>query len=60
MENKDSERKVLISAKVPADLEERIKHIADKETRTLSNTIHILLESHPLLIDAKKEVALAK
>ncbi len=60
MENINSERKVLISAKVPVELEEILKRIADKETRTVSNVIHVLLESHALVIDAKNETALAK
>jgi hypothetical protein len=60
MEAQNSEQKVLVSSKVPVELEALIKSYADREKRTVSNAVYLLLESHPLLVDEKhKQEALA-
>jgi hypothetical protein len=59
MANTDKKKKtlVLIGAKIPADLKATIEKKAEKEDRSLSQTISRLLSSHPEL-KGKKQLAL--
>lgn len=41
------ERKVLVSAKIPAELKEKLQKIAKEERREVSNVIFLLLDTHP-------------
>ena len=47
MKNTTKNQKVLISAKIPQELQEKLERIAEEERRTVSNVVFLLLDTHP-------------
>lgn len=51
----ESENYTVLSSRVPSEVKEKVERFASKTLRSVSSSVHYLLETHPDLQDTTKQ-----
>lgn len=57
---KQSEAFETLASRVPTEVKEKVERFAKKTMRTVSSSVHYLLETHPELKEQSEQIALNK